>query len=293
MNTLRRGLTVVWKIISCALFYSVTLILSRLAFHAVGLTPPRMPQQAEEAVAGLYLLAGSILLTLGLLPLVQRIQGRLSTRCMLVSAFLFLIFCVGNTIEDSIYSSTKGLMLMIPVLVLPSLALSVLMPLLFRIPEPLKHPATAREFFRRQTPLRWLARVALSALLFPVVYFIFGSIISPFVLDYYRAGVVDLALPLPRTIVAVELLRGFLFVIASLPVVISWQGSRREMVVYLGLAFFVLTATFGIVMAYELPATLRAIHSVEMLADAFLYAWLLVALLYEVTPIGRHVSIEE
>jgi hypothetical protein len=70
-----------------------------------------------------------------------------------------------------------------------------------------------------------------------------------------------------------------LFLLASLPVLILWAGARRQRIVVLGLAFFVLAATFEIVLAYKLPVVLRVTHSLEILADSLVYAWLLIKLL--------------
>jgi hypothetical protein len=58
-----------------------------------------------------------------------------------------------------------------------------------------------------------------------------------------------------------------------------WSGSQRQLNCFLGLAFFVLGATFEIVLAYQLPLVLRVTHSIEILADSLVYAWLLVTLL--------------
>lgn len=219
------------------------------------------------------------MLTLGLMPLVRKIQARSAIRWILVSVFLFLIFGVGNSIEDSIHSSTKGITLMIPILLLPCIVMGTLLTLLFRPLKATRFSTMVSEFFRGRTANQWIWGILLSAVLFPIVYFIFGSIISPIVIEYYRSGIADLVLPAPITIVAVELLRGFLFVLATIPLLIAWLGSRRHMIFFLGLAFFVLTGTFEIVMAYQLPAQMRVIHSVEILADSFIYAWSLVLLL--------------
>jgi hypothetical protein len=238
-----------------------------------------MPQQAEEAIAGYYLFAGSIMLALGLIPLVQRIQAKPFMRWILVSILLFFVYGIGNTIEDAIYSNTKGIILMTPILFVPCTVLAATLTLLFR-PIPGKRFAeTVSEFCSCRTVAQWTWRILLSVLLFPIVYFFFGIIVSPFVIEYYVSGVADLALPKSGTIVAIELLRGVMFVLSSIPLLIVWSGSKRQSVLFLGLAFFVLTATFEIVMAYQLPTLMRVIHTVEILADSFVYAWLLVLVL--------------
>jgi len=55
--------------------------------------------------------------------------------------------------------------------------------------------------------------------------------------------------------------------------------SLRRLVILLGFALFVLGATFEVVLAYQLPAVLRVTHSLEILVDSLVYAWLLITLL--------------
>ena len=136
-------------------------------------------------------------------------------------------------------------------------------------------------FFKGRNSLEWLGRILAAIGSFPIVYFIFGIVVSRIVVDYYRQGAADLILPDVGTILAVQFLRSMLFLIASLPVLVLWSASKRQLILRLGFAFFILGATFEIVLAYQLPTVLRLTHSIEILVDSLVYAWLLVTLLVQ------------
>lgn len=271
-----------WRILVGAFVYAAGLVASRIVFHTIGISPPRMPTQADESIAGYYLLIGSIVLALGLAPIVRRIRGKYWIRWLIFSVFFFVCFAVSNSIEDSIYSSTEGIMRMVPILVLPSVVFTGVMALLFQpTMDEGTPPAALSDFFRGRTWGEWTWRILAAIIAFPVVYFVFGIVASPIVTEYYRQGVADLVLPDVGVILSVQLLRGFLYLLASLPVLIVWSGSRRQLIFLLGIAFFVLGATFEIILAFQLPSVLRVTHSIEILADSLVYAWLLATLLVQ------------
>ena len=122
----------------------------------------------------------------------------------------------------------------------------------------------------------------MALLAFPVIYGVFGMLlmaVAPWLLDYYRSGSGHLTLPPPFLIVAVVLLRSLLFLLSALPLLVTWTGSRRALVLRLGSAYWVLVGLFGLIQASWLPVGLRVGHSLEILADSFVYAWALVVLL--------------
>ncbi|MEW6754612.1 MAG: hypothetical protein AB1505_27060 [Candidatus Latescibacterota bacterium] len=268
------------RLLACALVYAAGLVLSRIVFLLLGIRAPRLAAQADEGVAGYYLFAGSFALTSGLLPLAGRLAAGWRGRWLVLAWFLLASFAVGNPLEDAIYSSAEGLLWMVPVLVLPCALLAGALALLWAPRSaPGAGPGGLGSWRAGWPPARCIPRILAAVVAFPAVYFGFGIIASPLVAEYYRDGVAGLALPAARVILGVELLRGLLFALAVLPVIRAWCGSRRELVRALGLALFVLGATFEIVLAYQLPLVLRVTHTVEILADSLVYAWVLVSLL--------------
>ena len=271
----------VWRIAFCAFIFAFGLIVSRLVLHTLGLTPPRLPQQADESIAVYYLLSGSVLLSLGLFPLARKVGDAFFTRFLIVFFFFFACFGISVSLESSIYSSIEGFDLMILILLLPIILFS------FASTSLTSSQSTTETFSRKsisflksKTLSEWAWRILLSILSFPIVYLLFGIIASPFVADYYRESSYGLAIPDIGTIMAVQLVRSLLFLMATLPIMIAWFGNRVQLVVMLGIAHFMFVFSYDIVLAYQLPIKLVLTHAIEILLDSMVYSWVMVKLLY-------------
>jgi hypothetical protein len=91
-------------------------------------------------------------------------------------------------------------------------------------------------------------------------------------------------LPGTGIIILTQLLRSSLFFLAALPILIVWSGSRRQLTVLLGFAFFVLVGLFGMIQTYWLGPVLVVVHSVEILVDSVVYAGVLALLFVRKEP---------
>jgi hypothetical protein len=81
------------------------------------------------------------------------------------------------------------------------------------------------------------------------------------------------------------LVRSSIFLVASLPAVLLWIGSRRGPIGAMGLAHAVLVGIFAMAQASHLmPPILRITHSIEITADSFAYAAVLVWLFVHRSP---------
>jgi hypothetical protein len=267
------------KIFVCAFTFTAGLIASRIILNSLGTAMARFPQQAEEAVAGYYLLSGSLILTLGLLPLYGKINGSFSTRFLIAFSFLFVCFGIAVTWENSIYSVVEGSHLMILVLLLPTLLFSLIYTWLSKSPSPqMDFSAKMKEFLESRTITQWLQKALLAILSFPIIYFVFGIMVSPFVMDYYQESNLGLTIPQPGVIVAVQLARSLLFLFVTIPVIIAWIGKRIQLVLFLGLAHFVTVFSYDFVLALQFPIKMELIHGVEIFFDSLIYSWIFVRL---------------
>jgi hypothetical protein len=250
-----------------------------IILSALGINSPLTPELANETTSVFYLLIGSIALAIGLAPIARRIQGAYWTRCLILAAFIFVSLGVNNAIEQSLFFSAQGSLLMIPIYFWPCVLLAGATTFLF---EPLHKrdplPAIVSRFFVGRTLGQWIWRFLASIVAFPLVYLVFGMIVSPIVVKYYNQGPLGLVLPDTGVMISIQFLRSFLFLLSSIPVLVMWSGNRLQLVVLLGFAFFVFA---GIAVAYWLPLLLRVTHSVEVLADSLVYAWFLVTLLVQ------------
>ena len=278
---LRESLDGAWKTIVAALAFATGLIATRLSFQNIGINLPRLPAQAPEEIAGWYLLAGSIALAAGILLPARGLQGSIPIRWGALSVFLILGFSVSTTIESSIYSSVNGVVLLSALLILPCLLLSGVAVLLFNTgfsKENAIRPVA--EAFGNRTWIQWSWRFMAVIAVFPTVYFIFGILVSPIVSDYYAQGISGLVLPDPGVIVSTQFLRGALHLLAVLPLVVLWNRSQRQLIISLGLAFFVFVTAYDFVFAYQVPVVLVLTHGLEVLTSSLVYAWIIVKILF-------------
>jgi hypothetical protein len=136
-----------------------------------------------------------------------------------------------------------------------------------------------RTFAAQFSPAQWAWRLLAALLAFPLVYVVFGWLARPFIIQFYEQQMAGLTAPGWGQIVPTLLLRSLFFLLACLPVLVMWHGSRSRLFITLGSALFVLVGGLYMLQSYWYPLTMRAVHSVEILADSAVYAGALVALL--------------
>jgi hypothetical protein len=133
----------------------------------------------------------------------------------------------------------------------------------------------------RQRPLwSWAWRSLLVATLYVPTYLTFGSLIYPIVKPYYTNPAYGLNLTTPSlgTFLILELVRGLLYIVALLPVLVVTRGSRWQTFLYV----FVFTGMFNawqLIVNLTWPAQLRFAHTAEITGDvlvqSLLFCWLL------------------
>jgi len=269
-----------WRLPLCAAAYVAGITASAALLRMGGLPLPELPEQAEEQTLALCLAVGSLVLAMGLAPLARRLQGPYWVRWAAVAGLCYVCLGVNTPIEAALFTHLGG-MTAIPVFsIAPCLLFAAVTTLLFGPADrggPLL-PRTRRFFADRPTG-EWMWRVAAAIGAFPIIYWTFGSMIAPLVRPYYEQGQFALALPGAGEIILVQLLRSVLFLVAALPILVLAAGSRRNLILALGLAFYILVGLFGMIQMYWLAPTLLVLHNVEILADSMVYALALVLLL--------------
>ena len=269
-----------WRLPLCAVAYVVGSMAGGALVSALGLPLPEVPEQANEQIQGLLLWVASLALAGGLAPLARRIQGAYWVRWLALAALCYVCLGVNTPIEAAIFTNMGGMMA-IPVLSLfPCLLFAAVMALLFKPAEGgVLILDNARRFLGSRSAGQWAWRLAVAVCAFPVIYWTFGLMVAPFVLEYYRQGQFGLALPRGGVIIAIQLLRSTLFLAAALPILMAWPGSRLRLTLALGLAFYVLVGLFSLIQGSWLAPTLLVLHNIEIFADSMVYALVLVLLL--------------
>ena len=268
-----------WKLIICWVAFVIALFASSMfmkTMHLPEITPPGGTSLMLLLLA--QLLAGAIIV-LGLYPMAQHLRGDAAVRAMAAVAFLFLVLGVNDTIEARVFTNfVEG---KIASVVLYNAVQAILVGIAVGMSFGASGQATG------MAHRGWLAlssRGIIAWLAWPVIYFVFGMLIAPIVLPYYNAGIAGLRIPAPGTIVTVQLIRGLVFLAASLPLVALWKGSRLGLWGALGLAHAAVVGISGLAGATFFPWVLRITHSVEITADSFAYAGLLVLLFAAPSP---------
>lgn len=276
----KNSLTFLWKLFLCGLSFYGGTMLGGMAASMLGLPAPDMPAGADQMVIGQVMLLISLILAGTLAILSRNLSGGFVGRWLTISLLVWIAYGVNNILEGAIFTTMSAASLFTVVLyIIASLLCGAAAAWLF----PPSHKGdeffiNAKNFFSQFTPVAWAWRFLAAWLVFPLVYLSFGRLISPLIMEFYEQGLFDLTLPAWGEILPVLFLRSLLFLLACLPVLILLQASPRRKFWMLGLTLFLLVGGLSMLQAYWLPAELRLIHSLEILADELVYAGILVVL---------------
>jgi hypothetical protein len=240
--------------------------------------PDLNPPGTNTTAAFRLFAVASVLIGIALLPLTVGTKSTRGLRAFALFFLMFLCFGVNSVIELRIFSTyfVQGGALAVAIsMVLPSLLCAFA--LSYLLPSP---PAGYGQSlgFHSHSAMSWVLRVVLAVLAFPAIYFVFGAMVGPFVVDFYRSGASPLVLPPLSVILPTQVLRSAMFLLASAPFLFFWTRSRGALIVALGLAHSYLVGLFGLLQVTWMPPVLRIAHSLEITADSFAYAAVLVFL---------------
>ena len=280
MKPVWRGLLYVPKAIVCGIAFMVGQMFGGAVTGALGLPPPVMPQGVDLKQMATVSTIASPLFGLLIGPLAAGLGVGFVARWLVLSLFIWVAYGVNTGLEAQIFTSFGTWYSIAAMSVLPALLLGLVLALLFR-PCCQVGPfgARARRFFAARRAGAWAWRLAAAVLAFPVIYFVFGLMVTPFVVSYYQSGAAGLHLPATGVLLGVLLLRSTLFMLCALPVLIAWAGHRGRLVIALGMALWVTVGLFGMVVASWMPQAIRGPHAIEIGADSFAHAAALVLLL--------------
>lgn len=264
---------IVLKIVACWAAFVVSLILAGIAVGILHLRPMAAPPGMTPSGAMLgAALAGAVLVA-GVTPLAMGLRGSRDRRGAALFVFLLLALGVNGLLEARafMHGAAGAAPAWIVMAFVEALVLGVALALSFG--------ANGRGAGAMTGGWQARALRVLGAWLgFFAIWWAFGLCVVPFVRPAYEAGVAGLFIPSFGVIAETELLRSILFLMASLPLIALWGGSRLRLWLTLGLAHATVVGYYGLVQASFLPQVLRVAHSLEITADSFAYAGLLVLL---------------
>lgn len=266
----------VLKLAVCWAVFGVSLVLSGILNHLFHLHINMPPIITSLPMHMFAILGAGGLLVLGLYPMTHGLVGSAPARSTALGVFLFLALGVNTVLDGAIYTNYFAGAIPAHALTFALQALFTAVALGFLFDhagelEPVGLP--------RRNWLAWAGRGLAAWLAWPFIYFGFGMCVAPVVVPYYLHGAIPgLHIPPVGTIFAVQFVRSVLFLASSLPLIALWKGSRRGLWLALGLAHTFAVGIYGLVVATFMPMVLRLTHGVEITADSFVYAGLLVLL---------------
>ena len=262
---------VIGKILLSTLALAIATMLAGAIASALPLSPPiPLPGESPSLPSMLF---GSLVLVVGLVPIASGLGGRFATRWLALGLMLYVATGVNTVIELIIFGTQGGHWYLLVFYFLCFVATAAALAWQYDSQQ------SAPQLPRLGTG-QWLWRVAVAWLSFPVIYFLFGLCVAPFVIPIYQAGVIGLRIPRLDVIMRTQLLRSLLFLASSLPVILLWMGSRRRLILALGWAHTAMVGLYGLSQASFMPPVLRVLHSLEIAADSFVYALILVWLFF-------------
>lgn len=270
------------KLLLCSLAFILGAIAGGMLVALLGLEPPPMPESVDGELAFLILMLESPLLALALIMIARRLSGGLLIRAISLSFFTWVVYTLNTNIESLAFTSmtTEGALFttlsFLPASIFCGIATAWLFPSREKGSSPVE---LVKSFFSSRSNEAWVWRIAVALVIFIPIYLIIGSLVAPFSAQYFQESMYGLTQPSGEEMLLVLTARSLLFLLACLPIIIFWQGSRRNLFFTLGFALFVLVGLIYMLGAYYMPMMIRLPHTLEILVDSFAYAGVLTVLL--------------
>jgi len=278
-----RSITIyIGKLLLSGAIFTVAMPIGGLLAGLSGLQQPSMPDGVETASSMLYLALGSPLFALILALLASGLAGGFLARSLVLGFFSWCVYSLNTAIESLAFTSITCSQAAFTAVTFffPCFACGAMVSILFpQPPGSAKWLAAARDYFLHRKALDWAWRFILAMLVFVPVYIGFGVLVQPLTGEYFRQQMYGLTMPSEAEMFTVLTIRSILFLLACLPVIAGWQKSRWSLFLGLGLGLFILVGFLYMLAADYMPLAIRIPHTLEILADSFVHAGLLVVLL--------------
>ncbi len=260
-----------WKIPLLGIAYVLGNMISAPLLNTLHLSLPSIPSQVDPKIIGQILLIGSLFLAGISVAVARKIRGNKLQRGLLLFLLIYLCLGVNVPIETALFLKNSNPYPMFLFFSIPCLFLAFLAAVLVRqTPESdqrFQGSAILQYFSKKE--LLW--RIGLIILSFPLIYYIMGISISPWIMDFYKREVMGLVIPSQGTLLSLQILRSSFFFLAIFPLYYNWTGTKLQFLISLALAQYVLVGFFPMMQVYWFPKTLIIVHNLEILTDSLLY----------------------
>jgi len=270
------------KLFLCSLVFILGAIIGGMLVTFLGLQPPPMPEGVDGNLAFLIIMLESPLLALSLILIASGLSGGLLSRAVILSFFTWVVYTLNTAIETVAFTTTtvEGAMFTTASFLLPIIFCGTAVAWFFPPAEKgIGVVKLVKAYLSSRKTGAWIWRLVAAAVIFVPIYLFFGSLVAPLTAQYFQQSTYGLRMPSQEAMLLVLVVRSALFVLACLPIIVMWQRSKWGLFLNLGIALFVQVGLLYMLGAYYMPLTVRVPHTLEILADSFTYAGLLVVLL--------------
>lgn len=268
------------KVVASTVVYYIGFLLGSMVAGVMGLEAPPLPAGTDAQTLGMYQLAVSLIFALTLAAIAHWLVGDFLARWLTLALFSWVAYGLNTYLEAAIFTTYGAASAY--TLVMQALAAVLCSAVIAWAFPPTKEDRSAKAFhsyLHGYPPGQWIWRLLAAWVAFPLIYLIFGWLVQPFIIEFYRQQMAGLTLPGWWQILPTQALRSLLFLATCLPLIALWRGSRQRLFILLGGALFIFVGGLYMLQAYWYPVTMRIAHSLEILADSFVYAGVLVTLL--------------
>jgi hypothetical protein len=220
------------------------------------------------------LISGMIYVAI-MIPLARRVAYRTLPRFLAMFVPLYVTGTLTDLIEAYFYTSLlKPFSLAVALIfeALPLLLITGIIAWLIPIGEHARHESGFGQVLRERGSLSWLWRIGIAGVPYPAIYLFFATLVRPLEHIYYSdpafLATLHTVVPSTLTTLAVEVVRGVLFVVAVLPVIAVKRTSRWSTGLYIALVGAALEAWIPLLGRTDWPVMMRVGNVLELTADA-------------------------
>ncbi|MGE5581454.1 MAG: hypothetical protein ACM3X9_02850 [Bacillota bacterium] len=274
------GIWILTKGTAISVAAMIGLMMGGFLASVLGINRPAMPENFKPEEMAIYKMICGIFFYTFLGCFFSFLRQKKTTTFWLVFFFNFAVVNLLNVIEATYFTT----MVLFPYSLFSGLGESLFLALgvAFLFIPKTSGPNLQHEFKEWVSSFKTAPAMPLviSWLSFVIIYYTVGWIIAPIVMPYYQSNSFGLQLPSIPTIIIVQLGRGALLLLFSLPLIALWKKGRLSFFLCFGLLLFYKDVVLGLLGASWLPWLIRIVHGLELTVDSFLlagvYSWLLV-----------------
>ena len=140
-----------------------------------------------------------------------------------------------------------------------------------------------KSYFSSRSVLSWVWRFLLVWLLFYILTMVIGIVAYPFTKPYLDdpMNTLGMAIPSMGTLLAITQFRSLIYILVTLPFIIFWKSSKKDLFLYLALINVIQYPLLGEGLAYFWPVMYRLVDGIVLALQVTIMSWLYVTMLWK------------